>query len=178
MSGYDSGVAGGILTFKPFETDFRYTTAHESKINSLTVGLEQLGSFVACFFIYPLANKYGRKYTIIGSSAVFVLGALLETINTRSLGAWYTARIIAGLGMGGLSVVVPMYSAEMTPKEIRGRCGSFYQWMYTWGVFTAYWVDYVCPLSPQSIKLLTDDSDRALPPIPVSPKSLVSGRSL
>lgn len=51
---------------------------------------------------------------------------------------------MAGIGMGGLSVVVPMYSAEMmTPKEIRGRCGSFYQWMYTWGVFSAYWVDYV-----------------------------------
>jgi MFS family permease len=51
--------------------------------------------------------------------------------------------VVAGLGMGGQSVVIPMYSAEMTPKEILGRCGSFYQWLYTWGVFTAYWVDYV-----------------------------------
>lgn len=145
LAGYDSGVAGGILTYKPFEKDFGYTTKHESKVNSLTVGLEQLGSFLACFIIYPLTNKYGRKYAIIGSSAVFMIGALIQTINTRSLGAWYTGRVIAGLGMGGLSVVVPMYSAEMTPREIRGRCGSFYQWMYTWGVFTAYWVDYVSP---------------------------------
>src|ERR1700712_3425157 len=30
----------------------------------------------------------------------------------------------------------------MVPKEIRGRCGSFYQWLYTWGIFLAYWVDY------------------------------------
>lgn len=142
LAGYDSGVAGGILTFKPFEKDFNYSTKQESKVDSLTVGLEQLGSFVSCFIIYPLTNRYGRKYAIVGSTAVFMLGALIETINTRSLGAWYTARIIAGLGMGGLSVVVPMYSAEMTPKEIRGRCGSFYQWMYTWGVFAAYWVDY------------------------------------
>jgi len=50
--------------------------------------------------------------------------------------------------MGGMSVVVPMYSAEMTPKEIRGRCGSFYQWMYTWGILIAYWVDYGVASSP------------------------------
>lgn len=106
------------------------------------MGLEQLGSFCAAIIIYPLTNKYGRKYAIMGSAAVFCVGVIIQTIDTGSLGAWYTARVIAGLGMGGMSVVVPMYSAEMTPKEIRGRCGSFYQWMYTWGIFLAYWVDY------------------------------------
>lgn len=141
MAGYDGGVAGGILTFKPFKADYRYRS--QSEVNSLTVGLEQLGSFVAAVFIYPLTNKYGRKYAMLGSALVFLIGALLQTINTRSLAAWYVARIVAGIGMGGMSVVVPMYSAEMTPKEIRGRCGSFYQWMYTWGIFTAYWVNYV-----------------------------------
>jgi MFS family permease len=148
LAGYDAGVGGGVLTFAPFIKDFHYTKAQQSKINSLTVGLEQLGSFVSGFIIYPLTNKFGRKYAIIGSAAVFMIGAMIETINTGSLGAWYTARFIAGLGMGGLSVVVPMYSAEMTPKEIRGRCGSFYQWLYTWGIFIAYWVDYVGDLKP------------------------------
>lgn len=148
MSGYDAGIAGGILTFKSFESDFRYTSAHESKVSSLTVGLEQLGSFVAAACIYPITNRYGRKWTIIGATGVFCLGVIIQVINTHSLAAWYVGRIIAGLGMGAQSVVIPMYSAEMTPKEIRGRCGSFYQWMYAWGVFLAYWVDYVslCPL--------------------------------
>ena len=77
-----------------------------------------------------------------------MIGAMIQTINTGSLGAWYTARFIAGLGMGGLSVVMPMYSAEMTPKEIRGRCGSFYQWLYTWEILIAYWVDYIGNLKP------------------------------
>lgn len=135
-------MAGGILTYKSFEKDLNYKTAGESEVNSLTVGLEQLGSFVAAIIVYPLTNKYGRKYVIIAATAVFCLGVVIETINTRSLGAWYTARFIAGLGMGGQSVVIPMYSAEMTPKEIRGRCGSFYQWMYTWGILLSYWVDY------------------------------------
>ncbi|OOQ86537.1 MFS quinate transporter [Penicillium brasilianum] len=142
LSAYDSGVAGGILSFKSFQNDFGYTSKHQSKVSSLTVGLEQLGSFIAALFVYPLTNKYGRKITIIGSTALFVVGVIIQVINTHSLAAWYVGRVVAGLGMGGQSVVIPMYSAEMTPKEIRGRCGSFYQWLYTWGVFTAYWVDY------------------------------------
>jgi MFS family permease len=143
LAGYDSGVAGGILTYKPFESDFRYAASTESKVSSLTIGLNQLGSFLACFFFYPFANKFGRKYAIALAAFIYVIGSMIQTIITHSLGAWYVGRIVAGIGMGGLSVVVPMYSAEMTPKEIRGRCGSFYQWMYTWGVFSAYWIDYV-----------------------------------
>ncbi|PYI01665.1 MFS quinate transporter [Aspergillus sclerotiicarbonarius CBS 121057] len=142
LSGYDSGIAGGILSYSTFEKDFRYTSGQESKVSSLTVGLEQLGSFVASLVAYYLTDKFGRKYVIIGSTAVFCVGVIIQVINTHSLGAWYTARIIAGIGMGGQSVVVPMYSAEMTPKEIRGRCGSFYQWLYTWGILAAYWIDY------------------------------------
>lgn len=120
-------------------------------MSSLTVGLEQLGSFIGAAVVYPLTNKYGRKLTILGSTALFIIGVIIQVIKTHSLAAWYIGRIIAGLGMGGQSVVIPMYSAEMTPKEIRGRCGSFYQWLYAWGVFTAYWIDYVglnCILSP------------------------------
>jgi MFS family permease len=143
LSGYDSGIAGGILTYKSFEADFRYSDAHESKVSSLTVGLEQLGSFIAALFVYPITNKYGRKWTIIGATAVFCVGVIIQVINTRSLPAWYVGRLVAGLGMGAQSVVIPMYSAEMTPKEIRGRCGSFYQWLYAWGVFLAYWINYV-----------------------------------
>lgn len=107
------------------------------------MGLEQLGSFVAAFATYPITNAFGRKWTIIAATTVFCVGVAIQVSPTKSLAGWYVGRIIAGIGMGGQSVVVPMYSAEMVPKEIRGRCGSFYQWMYTWGVLLAYWVDYV-----------------------------------
>jgi len=94
-------------------TDFHYTTAEKTKVNSLTVGLEQLGSFVSCMAFYPLATRFGRKYCIMGSTLVFLIGAIIETANTTSLPGWYAARIIAGMGQGGLSVVVPMYCAEV-----------------------------------------------------------------
>jgi hypothetical protein len=40
------------------------------------------------------------------------------------------------------TVIVPMYSAEMAPKNIRGMLGSMFQFFFTMGVMTSYWVDY------------------------------------
>lgn len=145
--------AGGILTFKSFQNDFGYRASLQTEVNSLTVGLQQLGAFLACPLIYPIADKFGRRNAIMLSAAVFLVGAILQTINTGSLAAWYVARIVAGFGMGGYTVVTPVFSAEMAPKQIRGRMGSCYQMMYTIGIFTAYWVNYVeqPQLSPRDV---------------------------
>ena len=67
---------------------------------------------------------------------------MIQTINTHSTSAFFVGRVVAGLGLGGSSVVVPMFSSEMTPKEIRGQVGSFYQLMFTLGIFTSYWTDW------------------------------------
>jgi len=40
------------------------------------------------------------------------------------------------------TVIIPMYSAEMAPKNIRGMLGGLFQFMFTCGVMTSYWVDY------------------------------------
>lgn len=37
---------------------------------------------------------------------------------------------------------IPMYSAEMAPKQYRGMLGSMFQFFFTCGVMTSYWVDY------------------------------------
>jgi sugar porter (SP) family MFS transporter len=123
------------------------------------VGLQQLGAFLACFAIWPVANRFGRKWALVLCSTIFVIGAVIQTINTHSFRAFLAARFIAGIGLGGSSVVVPMFSSEMAPKELRGQIGSFYQLFYTLGkhiirlyctamfnhsigIFTSYWIDY------------------------------------
>lgn len=127
---------------KPFENDFGYTKKQATHVSSLAVSLQQLGAFVACFAIWPVTHKIGRKYSIAICALIFVVGAAIQTGNTHSTSAFYVGRVIAGLGLGGSSVVVPMFSSEMTPKQIRGQIGSFYQLMFTLGIFTSYWTDW------------------------------------
>ncbi|KAF3766890.1 general substrate transporter [Cryphonectria parasitica EP155] len=142
LFGYDSGIVGGVLTLKSFERDYGYSSADATRVDSLAVGLQQLGAFVACFLAWPLTDRLGRRKALMISSLVFCIGALIQTINTHSLAAFYVARVIAGLGLGTATVVVPMFSSEMSPTELRAKIGSFFQWFFTFGIFVSYWVDY------------------------------------
>ncbi|OCK78881.1 MFS sugar transporter-like protein [Lepidopterella palustris CBS 459.81] len=154
LFGYDSGMSvyplhpllphryRGVLTLSSYIHDFGYNTKHKTRVNSLAVGLQQAGAFAACFVIWPMTDRIGRKKSLMLSSVVFCVGAIIQTINTHSLAAFYVGRTIAGIGLGAASVVVPMFSSEMTPKEYRGQIGSFFQWFYTFGIFTSYWIDY------------------------------------
>lgn len=79
---------------------------------------------------------------------------MIQTINTHSLAAFYVARVVSGVGVGMATTVMPMYSAEMAPKKIRGMLGSMMQFFFTLGVMTSYWIDYAVekhmpPTTPQ-----------------------------
>ncbi|KAL1623038.1 hypothetical protein SLS56_008449 [Neofusicoccum ribis] len=145
LFGYDSGIlttAGGVLTLTSFQDHFDFTKAQKTHVSSLCVSLQQLGAFVACPVSIPISRKYGRKTAILWGSVVFCIGAMLQTVPSGSLPCFYVGRVIAGLGLGTMTVVVPQYNAEMSPKELRGRLGSFFQMAFTLGIFTSYWVDY------------------------------------
>lgn len=51
-------------------------------------------------------------------------------------------RVICGLGIGMASSIVPVYQAEVAPKEIRGRVISCQQWAITWGILIQYFIQY------------------------------------
>lgn len=75
-------------------------------------------------------------------SAIFCIGVLFEIINSHSLLVFYIGRIICGLGVGGSATVSPIYLAEMSPRHLRARLGSGYQFTFTIGIFASYWIDY------------------------------------
>lgn len=54
--------------------------------------------------------------------------------------AWalYTARFLAGMAIGGISVAAPMYVAELAEPKIRGTLGTFFQLQITVGLLVGY----------------------------------------
>lgn len=58
-------------------------------------------------------------------------------------------RVIAGLCVGIASAMVPVYQAEVAPKEIRGRVISLQQWAITWGILIQYFIVSPNCLNPQ-----------------------------
>ncbi|CZR64016.1 related to quinate transport protein [Phialocephala subalpina] len=139
---YDTGIVGGVLTLASFEKDFRYSKKAATNVNSNCVSILQAGAFFGCFLIWPITARFGRRLSIVLSSLVFCLGGILQVVNTHSIGCFYAGRIISGFGVGAATVLVPMFSAEMAPKNMRGQLGSCFQLFFALGVCTSYWVNY------------------------------------
>lgn len=86
------------------------------------------------------------------AALIFDIGAILQLFPNGGVATWYAGRVIAGVGIGIATVIVPLFTAEMAPKSIRGRLGSMFQFFFTLGVMTSYWVDYGVSKMPSSTK--------------------------
>jgi AAHS family 4-hydroxybenzoate transporter-like MFS transporter len=83
---------------------------------TFSVGL--LGLMLGCMFIAPLADRFGRKWIIIGSTAAY--GALvLATAGAESLTALFWLRFVTGLGLGGALPNLAASAAESAPVHRR-----------------------------------------------------------
>ena len=67
---------------------------------------------------------------------IFCVGGGLQT-GARSLGYLYSGRAIAGLGVGILVMIIPLYQAEIAHPAIRGRLTGLQQLMIGVGATSA-----------------------------------------
>ena len=88
-----------------------------------------LGALLAA----PVADIIGRKWGIVTSCLVFSVGIALQTAAT-AIPIFVVGRVIAGLGVGLVSTLVPMYQSECSPKWIRGAVVGLYQFAITIGL--------------------------------------------
>lgn len=62
-------------------------------------------------FIGQSAERLSRKYTIILGSIIFMIGCALQTA-ANGYALMVTGRAVAGLGVGSLSMIVPLYQVK------------------------------------------------------------------
>jgi SP family sugar:H+ symporter-like MFS transporter len=110
--------------------------------SGLIVALLSIGTLMGALIAAPISDKFGRKYSIIFWNIVFCVGVIVQ-ITTRNI--WYQislGRWVAGLGVGGLSVLTPMYQSETAPRYVRGALVSCYQLFITLGILIAYCINF------------------------------------
>ncbi|KJZ73440.1 hypothetical protein HIM_07234 [Hirsutella minnesotensis 3608] len=145
--GYDTGQISGFLEMPDFLDRFGETDAqghkHFSTIRSgLIVGLLSIGTLIGALVAAPVADRLGRRVSISLWSLVASVGFVVQIAAHT---AWYQVmigRLIAGFGVGALSLLVPMYQAETAPPWIRGAMVCAYQLFITGGIFLAACFNY------------------------------------
>ncbi len=136
LFGYDQGVISGALD--GIQKDFHVSTFLLEVITSWVT----LGAMGGALVAGALADRLGRRVTILLASGLFTVGALVEAFAPGSF-VLVLGRLVVGFGVGVASVAAPLYAAEMAPTRLRGRFVSLYQLAITMGIFVAYLVDYV-----------------------------------
>jgi SP family arabinose:H+ symporter-like MFS transporter len=95
-------------------------------------------------------ERFGRR----DSLRIMAMLYLISAIGCALAGNWYfllVSRIIGGLGIGGSSVLGPMYIAEISPARFRGRMVGFFQFNVVVGILFAYFSNYLISLTKSGI---------------------------
>uniref|UniRef100_A0A146LDU6 Facilitated trehalose transporter Tret1 n=1 Tax=Lygus hesperus TaxID=30085 RepID=A0A146LDU6_LYGHE len=113
-----------------------HTTPDES---SWIGALLAIGALIGAFPAGSLADMLGRKMSILVLSAPLLLswGVIFFAGSAMML---YAARLIAGIGLGAICTIVPMYIAEIAEDSIRGTLCSSFQLMLCCGILFTYTV--------------------------------------
>lgn len=107
------------------------------------VSILELGAWLGTMYSGFLAEILSRKYAILVNVAIFILGVIIQTTSiSAGHNAILAGRFITGMGVGSLSMIVPMYNAEIAPPEVRGALVGLQQLSITLGIMISFWIDY------------------------------------
>lgn len=136
LFGYNSSAISGAILFLTEEFQF-------SKVDrALIISILLLGALVGSLLGGYLTDHIGRKKTLFITVAIFSIGTtILVLANTFSAFMW--GRFILGIGVGIVSVAVPLYIAEISPSSYRGSLVSLNQLAITIGILLGYIIDYI-----------------------------------
>ncbi|KAI8371962.1 general substrate transporter [Choanephora cucurbitarum] len=137
LFGYDQGVISGVQEMDDFVNRFPLNSTQ----TGFMVSILELGAWVGAWIIGYFADRISRKYSIILATVIFLLGSSIQG-GAQNIGYLLGGRFVTGMGVGSLSLLVPLYQSEISPPEIRGSLVSLQQLAVTFGILISFWIDY------------------------------------
>ncbi len=117
-----------------------------SKSLGLTVSIAIWGTVVGAMLAGFPGERFGRRDSLRGL-AIFYLVSAVGCALAWSWSSLVVFRFIGGLGIGGSSVLAPMYIAEISPAKWRGRLVGLFQFNVVFGILLAYFSNYLIALA-------------------------------
>src|SRR5580692_227428 len=136
LFGYDIGAMAGAAP------DVRASFGLSPSGLGLAVSSALLGTIAGSVSAGRLADRFGRRETIATAGILYTI-AVLPAAFAGALAPFAACRFLCGVAIGVISVVVPMYMAEIAPSRLRGRIVGLFQLSVSIGVVTAFLMGYL-----------------------------------
>jgi SP family arabinose:H+ symporter-like MFS transporter len=136
LFGFDTAVISGTTS------SLTQTFALSPGLLGVTVSVALWGTVVGSLLAGIPGDRYGRRDSLRIMAVLYLISAL-GCAAAWNWGSLVFFRFIGGLGIGGSSVLGPMYIAEIAPASWRGRLVGFFQFNVVFGILLAYFSNYV-----------------------------------
>jgi len=134
LFGYDTAVISGAVGF--LQAHFQLSAGLKGWAASSAL----IGCMVGAMVGGPLSDRYGRKKILLLCAVLFAFSGIASAL-PRTLTQFVWARFAGGFGIGAVSVLSPLYIAEIAPEKLRGRLVSLYQLAIVVGILVVFFVN-------------------------------------
>jgi sugar porter (SP) family MFS transporter len=138
LFGYDWVVIGGA---KPFYERF-FDITNSPYMQGWAMSSALIGCLFGALSSGYFSDRFGRKLPLITAAALFTIAAI-GTGAASQFTPFIIYRLIGGLGIGLASAISPMYIAEISPAEMRGRLVSINQLTIVVGILAAQIINFL-----------------------------------
>ena len=127
LFGFDTIVINGA------EQDIQKLWNLSGQMHGLVVSAALWGTVIGSIAGGKVSDRFGRKHTLLGVGVLFFVSAIWSAF---AAGPWsmIAARFIGGLGVGVSTIAAPVYIAEISPTESRGKLTALFQFNIVFGV--------------------------------------------
>ena len=136
LFGFDTAVISGttqwlekVFELSPFGLGF-------------TVAGALIGTIIGALSVGKPADLFGRRFMLLILAVLYFVSALGSAL-AWNWPSFLIFRFLGGLGVGGASVVSPMYIAEISPARFRGRLVGLTQFNIVFGILVAFFSNYM-----------------------------------
>ncbi|MDR1782978.1 MAG: sugar porter family MFS transporter [Dysgonamonadaceae bacterium] len=135
LFGFDTAVISGVLPF--LQDHFNL----DEWLSGWVVSILTVGCIFGVLVAGAIADKFGRKKVLFAGSLLFLLSAI-GTALANNIVIFQIIRLSGGIAVGMVSVTSPMYIAEVSPPDKRGRMVAINQLTIVIGILVAFFSNY------------------------------------
>nr|BBI16187.1 hypothetical L-arabinose and polyol transporter [Ramalina conduplicans] len=152
--GYDQGVMSQVNLNEDYWNHMGINSPKDSSRNVAAEGgivaVYYGGTLIGALIAGSLADRCGRIKAVVFGSMWALLGAALQA-SAYNIAWMCCARVIAGVGVGAIDCVIPVWSAEVSSHSARGAFLAIEFFMNIGGLALAYWIEYFADLNPNKV---------------------------